>query len=132
VRGLASLAASALAIAALAACRHSGPVGNPAPGVPGPAAVPPAAVARVGESLARQLGVAPGDLVLVGWQAMTWADAALGCPQPGVLYAQATVPGYRLVFRTPGGTALEISSDESGRRWVQCTDGRLLRSAPTP
>ena len=30
---------------------------------------------------------------------VTWPDGALGCPEPGRLYTQSLVPGYRLVLR---------------------------------
>ncbi len=31
--------------------------------------------------------------------ATTWPNRALGCPQPGMFYAQVLTPGYRIVFK---------------------------------
>jgi hypothetical protein len=30
-------------------------------------------------------------------EAVTWPDGALGCPEPGIVYTQALVPGYWVV-----------------------------------
>jgi len=32
-------------------------------------------------------------------EAVTWADGSLGCPQPGMNYTMALVPGYRIKVR---------------------------------
>ena len=31
-------------------------------------------------------------------EAVTWSDGSLGCPEPGMMYTQALVPGYRVVL----------------------------------
>ncbi|MGE5236104.1 MAG: hypothetical protein ACM3O7_07140 [Acidobacteriota bacterium] len=61
---------------------------------------------------------------------MTWPDASLGCPQSGVLYAQATVPGFRIVFRAADGATVTVHADQSGHRWVECLAGRVVSRAP--
>jgi len=43
--------------------------------------------------LAQRLGVDPGEVVLSGAQPVTWRSGALGCPEPGMSYTQALVPG---------------------------------------
>lgn len=35
-------------------------------------------------------------------EAVVWKDGSLGCPQPGVMYTQALVNGYLIVFMTDG------------------------------
>ncbi len=55
------------------------------------------------ESMARKtlshfLSVAAEDLKLVSLAAVDWSDASLGCPQPGMNYAQVITPGYDAVF----------------------------------
>lgn len=35
---------------------------------------------------------------------VTWSDGSLGCPQPGMAYTQALVPGYRIVLQVDGET----------------------------
>lgn len=54
-------------------------------------------------------------------EAVTWADSSLGCPQPGLAYTQALVPGWRLVVRGPG---LEVVYHASQRgQWLLCAGG---------
>jgi hypothetical protein len=33
---------------------------------------------------------------------VTWSDGALGCPKPGMMYTQALVSGYQLIFSADG------------------------------
>ena len=49
--------------------------------------------------LAARLGAAESDIRFVGAESKTFADASLGCPEPGMQYAQAQVPGWVLTFR---------------------------------
>jgi hypothetical protein len=53
---------------------------------------------------ARRTSAARGDIEVVVAEAVTWADGSLGCPQPGLSYTQALVPGYRIVLRAAGQT----------------------------
>jgi hypothetical protein len=43
-----------------------------------------------------------------------WSDASLGCPRPGVLYAQVVTPGFLIVI-SGVGKQLEYHSDTRGR-----------------
>ena len=36
---------------------------------------------------------------VISEEAVTWPDGSLGCPQPGMVYTQALVPGYRIVLQ---------------------------------
>jgi len=49
---------------------------------------------------------------------VTWGDGALGCAQPGVMYTQALVPGWRLVVRGPGHEAAYHASERG--QWLLC------------
>ncbi len=51
----------------------------------------------------RVTGMAPDALELASAERVTWSDGSLGCPQPGLLYTQALVPGYRIRLRSPAG-----------------------------
>ena len=68
----------------------SRPTATPAPTVPAEAAARPAAPGlvrqRAAEFLAGELGVAAAGLEVVSATTVTWPDASLGCPQPGMLY----------------------------------------------
>ncbi len=55
-------------------------------------------------------------------EAVTWNDGSLGCPQPGMAYTQALVPGYRIVLEVEG-RALNFHASESGQV-VLCDDPR--------
>jgi hypothetical protein len=63
---------------------------------------------------AAHLGVAVADLRLEQAEAREWSDAALGCPKPGLMYAQVLTPGF-LVVISGGGKTLEYHTDARGR-----------------
>lgn len=70
--------------------------------------------------LAQRLGVGVDAVRLVSVEARQWADASLGCPQPGKVYAQTIVDGFRLILET-GGSRYDYRSD--GRRVRLCERG---------
>ena len=64
--------------------------------------------------LAGKLDVAANDLTLVRSNATEWPDASLGCPKPGMMYAQAITPGYQITFEHDGSNyAVHANSDAS-------------------
>ena len=69
--------------------------------------------------LADRLAVPAGQIELGDLQETTWPDTSLGCPQPGMMYAQVLVPGYRILLRV-GGQEFEYHSDRKGRT-VYCS-----------
>jgi hypothetical protein len=93
---------------------------SPAPGAasavasPSPNSETQAAVDAAVRDAASHLGVASTDLKVVQAEPREWSDASLGCPQPGVMYAQVVTPGY-LVVLSGGGKQLEYHTDERGR-----------------
>ncbi len=48
------------------------------------------------QDAARRRGVDVSTLRIVMAEPVTWSDGALGCPQPGMSYTQALVPGFRI------------------------------------
>jgi len=62
-------------------------------------AVPADVIARVREDLAKRTGA---DASVVSAQAVEWPDGSLGCPEPGQMYTQAIVPGYRIELESGG------------------------------
>lgn len=64
----------------------------------------------------------------VSSQAVTWADGSLGCPQPGLMYTQALVPGWRLVVRE-GGRELIYHAGRHGQ-WLGCPVGQARPPRP--
>lgn len=41
-------------------------------------------------------GLPSADLQVLSAESVTWSDGSLGCPEEGVMYTQALVPGYRV------------------------------------
>ncbi|QGG96407.1 hypothetical protein [Actinomarinicola tropica] len=64
--------------------------------------------ARTGQSdaavadLAARLDVDPADVGVVSVEAVTWSDASLGCPQPGMMYPQVLTEGVRIILEVDG------------------------------
>jgi hypothetical protein len=76
-----------------------------AQGVQGPAVtgeVPADDVEKLRAEVASKQGVAIADVKVLSAQAVNWPNGALGCPQPGRMYTQAIVPGYRVELEAGG------------------------------
>lgn len=50
------------------------------------------------KDLASRLGVTEREILFLSGEGKTWNDGSLGCPEPGVMYTQAQVPGWVLSF----------------------------------
>lgn len=85
---------------------------------PALAAVVDAAVAQ----LAGELGVDPEDVEVVVAEPVTWSDGSLGCPEPGMMYTQAVVDGYRVLLRA-GDVEVAFHAGE-GRVPLRCEEPR--------
>lgn len=78
------------------------PVPTPTPGS-GPLEANP--IARAAQrDLAQHLGVPESAVTVRTVESVEWPDASLGCPQPGMMYAQVITPGYRIVLEAGGKT----------------------------
>lgn len=115
-----------LALFALAACTAPAASPTPAPTVPATPTVLAALTPTPGQTrgapdaarptggsamvdlarqdLARRLGLSPDQIVVESVKEREWPDTSLGCPEPGRLYAQVIVPGYRIVLRAQDRT----------------------------
>lgn len=89
-----------------------------------PVTPPPTAAARARVDLATMVeralaaaaektGVARSELVVVSSEAVVWPDGAIGCPQPGMNYTMALVPGYQIVIDARG-QRLDYHATERG------------------
>ena len=83
----------------------------------------------VAADAAKRLQVAARQVVLTAAERVTWADASLGCPEPGKMYTQALVPGFRVVARAPSGQ-LVYHTDERAR-FATC-EVMAMSPAPAP
>jgi hypothetical protein len=52
---------------------------------------------------AKRFKVAESAVVLTHAEQVTWNDGSMGCAEPGRMYTQALVPGFRVVAKTSGG-----------------------------
>jgi hypothetical protein len=48
--------------------------------------------------LAARVGTTPGQIEVRSFEEVTWPDTSLGCPEPGMVYAQMVVRGWRIVL----------------------------------
>ncbi len=92
---LRDLARRSMAPALLALAALSSPAGASGPLPAGPGAIALQAVADA-------LGIAPAEARVVSTEARDFPDGSLGCPQPGMAYAQVITPGYRVLVEADG------------------------------
>lgn len=67
----------------------------PAPGIPDPAH---RLVRDAKLDLGARLDLDISVIELADLASVTWPDSSLGCPQPGHVYSQVIVPGYRITL----------------------------------
>jgi hypothetical protein len=75
-------------------------------------------VALVKGHLAQRLSIPADQIALAEIKPVTWRDASLGCPKPGIDYIQVETPGYNILL-SAGGTTYTYHTDET-KRFVQC------------
>ncbi|MDH7485450.1 MAG: hypothetical protein QHJ81_04145 [Anaerolineae bacterium] len=80
----------------------------------GPSEVP---LTPARQDLSRRLGIGIEEIEVQSVEAVEWPDTSLGCPQPGMMYAQVITPGYRILLRA-GGQTYEYHSDR--QRAILC------------
>jgi hypothetical protein len=56
----------------------------------------------VQKDLAQRLGQAAEAIQLVSVEAVEWSDTSLGCPQPGMMYAQIITSEFCVVLEAEG------------------------------
>lgn len=71
----------------------------------------------------RRTGVPVEALTVVESSSRTWRDGSLGCPEPGMSYTQALVPGWRLIIRA-GEELLDYRTGARGTAFMFCPPGR--------
>ena len=64
------------------------------------------------QHLATWLGIDPQSIQLQQARRVTWPSGATGCPQPGMSYTQALMPGVLIVLGADGKTFLYHGSDD--------------------
>ena len=81
------------------------------------------------DDLARRLKVPVSDISVVSVEAVDWPDTSLGCPQPGMAYAQVITPGFRMVVEA-AGESYEYHADRDSQVVVCPSDAENQPSSP--
>jgi hypothetical protein len=67
------------------------------------------------------LQVPPENLLVVMSVPRDWPDSSIGCPQPGMAYAQIIIPGYIVTVDTDDFvTEVQVHSDGDGQHTAIC------------
>jgi hypothetical protein len=82
----------------------------------------------VKHDLAERLKISEEMITMVSGEAVDWGDASLGCPQPGMVYAQVITPGYKIVLQANGQDFAYHTGSES---FVLCEHPSKAQE-PTP
>ncbi len=77
----------------------------------------------------QRTGLEVAKLQVVESVAVTWPDGSLGCPEPGMNYTMALVPGYRIRIKV-GEQVLNYHTSMRGF-WVFCPLGRAVEPTPS-
>ncbi len=86
------------------------------------AGLPPKAVQDAQKWLAERLGALVELVKIVDIEQARWPDACLGLAQPDEFCAQATTPGWRVIFEI-NGQEYEVRTDETGST-IRLADGQ--------
>jgi hypothetical protein len=87
--------------------------------------VPPQVLALLQDDLARRALVKHEAITVVSATEQQWPDGAMGCPQPGQMYPQMIVPGYRVVLQA-NGERYAYHSDRRGN-FIVCSNGLAFK-----
>jgi hypothetical protein len=79
------------------------------------------------DDAARRASVPREQIAVAVAETVTWSDGSLGCPQPGMMYTQALVPGFRIVLNA-GGQQLAYHASTAGHPTF-CPPERVVRPA---
>ena len=72
---------------------------------------------------AQRAGVTLDQVKVLTVESVTWSDGSLGCPEPGMMYTQALVRGYRVRVDAAGTILLY----HAGAQTLSCTARRIAR-----
>jgi hypothetical protein len=74
----------------------------PVPVTPNPGAanaLPDDLLTAIKADAANKAGADSAQVEVISVEEVTWNDGSLGCPQPGMMYTQARVPGYKVIVK---------------------------------
>ena len=85
----------------------------------GTIALPQSVIDPVVAEVAKLAGVPADQVTVISAEEVTFPDGSLGCPQPGMVYTQALVDGYKIVAEA-GGKTYDFRG--TGSTFRQCTN----------
>jgi hypothetical protein len=77
---------------------------------------------------AQRAGVALDEVKVLAVEAVIWSDGSLGCPEPGMMYTQALVPGYRIRVDASGTVLVYHAGPQ--HTFVHCPPDRAREPSP--
>jgi hypothetical protein len=77
---------------------------------------------------AQRAGVALDKVKVLNVESVTWPNGSLGCPEPGMMYTQALVSGYRIRVDASGTTLTYHAGAQ--RTFVHCPPDRAQEPSP--
>ena len=80
------------------------------------------------DDAARRTKIDRTKLKVLGAESVTWSDGSLGCPEQGMAYTQALVPGYRIRIQA-GAQMLDYHAGRRGKPTL-CPAGRSIEPMP--
>ena len=92
------------------------------------AEVPPDLIEKMRADLAEHAGIAASAAKVVVAESITWPNGAMGCAEPGQMYTQATIPGYRVEFEHEGRT-YSYHAAQRGGFFKLCENSRHVPGA---
>ncbi len=111
MRALILVLAAPLLIAACAASDGPGSSSSPSTAPLNNGQVPLELFNAIVADAATRAGVQPAAFTVIAASAVTWSDGSLGCPEPGMMYTQALVSGYRVILEA-AGTEYDYHADQ--------------------
>jgi hypothetical protein len=59
-------------------------------------------IAKAKEDLAQRLSISVDQINGIDVKSVIWSNSSLGCPQPGMMYAEVLTPGYLILLNANG------------------------------
>jgi hypothetical protein len=81
-------------------------------------------------NLANRAGISADKIVVSEARVVNWGSSAIGCPQTGMSYTQAIVPGVQLLLKANGITY--HYHGHKGGKLIFCPDNRVEEPAYGP
>lgn len=63
-----------------------------------PSAELPKPVELAKQDLAKTLRIDSSQITILSVEEIMWSNGSLGCPEPGMVYIQVIIPGYKTIF----------------------------------